>query len=76
MGISLPLLEPSTPPSTPKPSWLKVRAPGGPQYLRLKGLMREWNLRCEPAWSEKELLHKLHDAKRILEQSLKGGDTQ
>ena len=51
MGISLPLLEPSTPPSTPKPSWLKVRAPGGPQYLRLKGLMREWNLHsvCEEA---------------------------
>jgi len=51
MGISLPLLEPSTPPSTPKPAWLKVRAPGGPQYLRLKGLMREWNLHsvCEEA---------------------------
>ena len=51
MGISLPLLESSTPPSTPKPAWLKVRAPGGPQYLRLKGLMREWNLHsvCEEA---------------------------
>ena len=51
MGISLPLLEPSTPPSSPKPSWLKVRAPGGPKYLRLKGLMREWNLHsvCEEA---------------------------
>jgi lipoic acid synthetase len=51
MGISLPLLEPSTPLSSPKPSWLKVRAPGGPKYLRLKGLMREWNLHsvCEEA---------------------------
>jgi lipoic acid synthetase len=51
MGISLPLLEPSTPPSSPKPPWLKVRAPGGPKYLRLKGLMREWNLHsvCEEA---------------------------
>ena len=51
MGISLPLLEPSTPPNTPKPPWLKVRAPGGPKYLRLKGLMREWNLHsvCEEA---------------------------
>jgi len=51
MGISLPLLEPSTPPSSPKPAWLKVRAPGGPKYLRLKGLMREWNLHsvCEEA---------------------------
>ena len=51
MGISLPLLEPSTPPNSPKPAWLKVRAPGGPKYLRLKGLMREWNLHsvCEEA---------------------------
>jgi lipoyl synthase len=51
MGISLPLLEPSTPPSSPKPAWLKVRAPGGPKYLRLKGLMRQWNLHsvCEEA---------------------------
>ena len=51
MGISLPLLQPSTPPASPKPAWLKVRAPGGPQYLRLKGLMREWNLHsvCEEA---------------------------
>ena len=51
MGISLPLLEPSTPPISPKPAWLKVRAPGGPKYLRLKGLMREWNMQsvCEVA---------------------------
>ena len=35
----------------PKPPWLKVRAPGGPSYIRLKGLMREWNLHsvCEEA---------------------------
>ncbi|MGQ0766061.1 MAG: lipoyl synthase [Gemmatimonadota bacterium] len=34
-----------------KPSWLKVRAPGGPNYLRLKGLMRDLNLHtvCEEA---------------------------
>jgi lipoic acid synthetase len=51
MGITLPLLDPSTPPTSPKPPWLKVRAPGGPKYLRLKGLMREWNLHsvCEEA---------------------------
>jgi lipoic acid synthetase len=51
MGITLPLLNPSTPPASPKPAWLKVRAPGGPKYLRLKGLMREWNLHsvCEEA---------------------------
>jgi lipoic acid synthetase len=34
-----------------KPAWLKVRAPGGPNYIRLKGLLREWNLHtvCEEA---------------------------
>jgi lipoic acid synthetase len=36
---------------TPKPDWLKVRAPGSPNYLRLRGLMRELNLHtvCEEA---------------------------
>jgi lipoic acid synthetase len=35
----------------PKPSWLKVRLPGGPNYLRLKSLMREQELHtvCEEA---------------------------
>jgi lipoic acid synthetase len=34
-----------------KPSWLKVRAPGGPGYARLKHLMRELDLHtvCEEA---------------------------
>ncbi len=34
-----------------KPSWLKVRAPGGPNYLRLKQLLRELELHtvCEEA---------------------------
>ncbi len=34
-----------------KPLWLKVRAPGGPNYLRLKGLLRDLNLHtvCEEA---------------------------
>ncbi len=34
-----------------KPGWLKVRAPGGPHYLRLKQLMRELDLHtvCEEA---------------------------
>jgi len=43
-------LEPSRP-RPPKPDWLKVRAPGSPGYLRLKGLMRELNLHtvCEEA---------------------------
>src|SRR3954463_12979422 len=38
-------------PRTPKPDWLKVRAPGSPRYLRLKGLMKELNLHtvCEEA---------------------------
>jgi lipoic acid synthetase len=35
----------------PKPEWLKVRAPGSENYLRLRGLMRELNLHtvCEEA---------------------------
>ncbi len=34
-----------------KPPWLKVRAPGGPNYLRLKQMMRELDLNtvCEEA---------------------------
>src|SRR5262249_57327628 len=38
-------------PRPPKPEWLKVRAPGSPSYLRLKGLMRELALHtvCEEA---------------------------
>ena len=38
-------------PREPKPYWLKVRAPGSPSYLRLKGLMRELGLHtvCEEA---------------------------
>jgi lipoic acid synthetase len=34
-----------------KPSWLKVKAPGGPNYLRLKHLMRDLGLHtvCEEA---------------------------
>ena len=35
----------------PKPAWLKVRAPGSPSYLRLRGIMRDLNLHtvCEEA---------------------------
>jgi lipoic acid synthetase len=38
-------------PREPKPEWLKVRAPGSPSYLRLKGLMRGLQLHtvCEEA---------------------------
>jgi len=34
-----------------KPSWLKVRAPGGPNYVRLKSLLRDLDLHtvCEEA---------------------------
>src|SRR6187549_3952345 len=34
-----------------KPSWLKVKAPGGPTYVQLKGMMRELGLHtvCEEA---------------------------
>jgi lipoic acid synthetase len=38
-------------PRLAKPDWLKVRAPGSPSYLRLKGLMRDLKLHtvCEEA---------------------------
>lgn len=38
-------------PREPKPPWLKVRAPGSEQYLRLKGVMKELKLHtvCEEA---------------------------
>jgi lipoic acid synthetase len=38
-------------PRQPKPEWLKVRAPGSPNYHRLKGLMRSLGLHtvCEEA---------------------------
>ena len=38
-------------PASPKPAWLKVRAPGSPNYLRLRGIMRDLNLHtvCEEA---------------------------
>ncbi|MBI4587877.1 MAG: lipoyl synthase [Candidatus Rokubacteria bacterium] len=51
MGIPLPLLEIPPLPDARKPTWLKVRAPGGPHYIRLQGLMRAWNLHtvCEEA---------------------------
>src|SRR5262245_1258518 len=36
---------------TPKPDWLKVRAPGSPNYLRLRSIMRDLKLHtvCEEA---------------------------
>jgi lipoic acid synthetase len=38
-------------PRVPKPEWLKVRAPGSPNYVRLRGLMRGLGLHtvCEEA---------------------------
>ena len=53
--VALPVIRPTEPPTGPglerKPPWLKVRAPGGPTYMRLRHLMREWNLHtvCEEA---------------------------
>jgi lipoyl synthase len=62
VSVSLPVVQPNGPAAvgtsgaavgTPgrKPEWLKVRAPGGPNYMRLKGLMRAFNLHtvCEEA---------------------------
>ena len=38
-------------PREPKPAWLKVRAPGSENYLRLKGIMKDLRLNtvCEDA---------------------------
>ena len=49
MGHLIPLVPAGDRP--PKPEWLKVRAPGSPNYTRLKGLMRDLNLHtvCEEA---------------------------
>jgi lipoic acid synthetase len=53
MKLALPLIQPASLPSAQgrKPPWLRVRAPGGPNYMRLKALMREQNLHtvCEEA---------------------------
>src|SRR5256885_404245 len=52
MTRSRPVIQPaSLIPEGRKPAWLKVRAPGGPNYMRLKSRMREWNLHsvCEEA---------------------------
>jgi lipoyl synthase len=52
MLSSLPVIQSdSLPLPGRKPAWLKVRAPGGPNYMRLKGRLREWNLHsvCEEA---------------------------
>ena len=51
MTRSLPVTQPATPTPGRKPEWLKVRAPGGPSYMRLKARMREWGLHsvCEEA---------------------------
>jgi lipoic acid synthetase len=48
MGLVIPLAEARR---EPKPDWLRVRAPGSPGYLRIKGLMRELHLHtvCEEA---------------------------
>ena len=51
MDISLPILEQSPLQDRRKPGWLKVRAPGGASYIRLRSLMRAQNLHtvCEEA---------------------------
>jgi lipoic acid synthetase len=53
MRLALPVIQADSLPavSPRKPSWLKVRAPGGPNYMRLQALMREQNLHtvCEEA---------------------------
>ena len=49
-------------PREPKPAWLKVRAPGSENYLRLKGVMKELKLHtvCEEARKHLADLKKVH----------------
>src|SRR4029434_5241994 len=51
MTHPLPVLPSGTVADGRKPAWLKVRAPGGPKYIRLRELMRALNLHsvCEEA---------------------------
>ena len=51
MTYPLPVHQPNAAPDGRKPAWLKVRAPGGPNYMRLRRLMRGLNLHsvCEEA---------------------------
>jgi lipoic acid synthetase len=51
MTHSLPVIQPQDVVSGRKPAWLKVRAPGGANYIRLKRLLRDANLHtvCEEA---------------------------
>ena len=53
MAAPLVQIQPSPPAAEPsrKPSWLKVKAPGGPNYLALKHMMRDLKLHtvCEEA---------------------------
>jgi len=53
MRQALPVIQTDSPPAPQgrKPAWLKVRAPGGPNYMRLQALMRAQNLHtvCEEA---------------------------
>jgi lipoic acid synthetase len=51
MTYPLVVLQPNAAPEGRKPAWLKVRAPGGPSYMRLRRLMRGLNLHsvCEEA---------------------------
>jgi lipoic acid synthetase len=51
MTTALPVIQPGALQEGRKPAWLKVRAPGGPNYIRLKALVREANLHsvCEEA---------------------------
>jgi lipoic acid synthetase len=51
MTHSLPLIQPHDGASGRKPAWLKVRAPGGANYIRLKRLLHDANLHtvCEEA---------------------------
>lgn len=51
MTLPLPAISADPLPRRRKPAWLKVRAPGGPNYIHIRALMREHHLNtvCEEA---------------------------
>lgn len=51
MQLDLPVIQPIDQPREARPAWLKVRAPGGEDYARVKSLMRSKGLHtvCEEA---------------------------
>ena len=69
MAHSLPVIQPNDAALGRKPAWLKVRAPGGANYIRLKRLLRDAKARGVPV---AELIPK-DRLETIIQQTRDGG---